>query len=106
MTNSPPAGMNGTKRWKYHSRLFAARRYAGRMDARFARAHMLGEPLDGAVLAGAVAAFENDEHARAIGDQRALKLHQFDLQIAAATSRRPHARPRIMIFLVVQDRTF
>src|SRR5581483_10576526 len=55
---------------------------ARRIDARFARRHVGDEALDGAVLAGGVAAFENDERARAGGDEIALKLHQLDLQVA------------------------
>jgi hypothetical protein len=41
---------------------------------------MLGQPLDRAVLARAVAPFENDENAHAIGDELALQLDKFDLQ--------------------------
>ena len=63
-------------------RILAIRRFARREDTRFPRAHMLGQPLDGAILAGAVAAFDDDEHARALGDQPALQFDELDLQRA------------------------
>ncbi len=74
--------------------VLAARGLARRVDSRLARAHMLGQPLDRAILARAVAALEHDQHPRAVGDELALQLHQLDLQIAQLA-------PVVMIVLVV-----
>src|SRR5580765_1949877 len=63
-------------------RILAIRRFAGREDTRFARAHVLGEPLDGAILAGAVAPFDDNEYAPALRDQPALQFDELDLQRA------------------------
>ena len=47
---------------------------------------MLDQPLDRTVLAGAVAAFQDDEHPCFLFDQLALQLHQLDLQLAQCAS--------------------
>jgi hypothetical protein len=41
---------------------------------------MLGQPLDRTVLACTISAFNDHEHARAIGKEVALKLYELDLQ--------------------------
>jgi hypothetical protein len=43
---------------------------------------MLDQPLDGAVLACAVAAFEDDEHTLIRLEQVALQFHELDLKLA------------------------
>src|SRR5579883_1563264 len=52
-----------------------------RHDARLARAQMLGDVLDRAVLAAGVAPLEDDENALLIGDDPALQLDEFDLEL-------------------------
>ena len=76
----------------------AVGRFARRVDDGLARAHVLDQTLDRAVLAGAVAAFEDDEHARAVFDQLALQLHQLDLQLAQGAA---VVRVQAVFFVVV-----
>ena len=57
------------------------RGFGQRHDADVARGEVLGDAHDGAVLAGAVAAFEDDEHLLAARDDVALEFDQLDLQV-------------------------
>ena len=51
-------------------------------DADVARGEMFGDALDGAILAGGVAPFQDDQQFLAAFDDVALQLHQLDLQMA------------------------
>jgi hypothetical protein len=46
---------------------------------------VLDQTLDGAVLACAIATFENDENTRTGLDEVALQLHELDLQLPKRT---------------------
>lgn len=58
----------------------AVGRPAERDDARLARAQVLDDALDGAVLSGGVAPLEQHEDLVAAADEMALQLRQLDLQ--------------------------
>src|SRR5258708_14295663 len=60
----------------------AVGRLGRREDSRFPRAHMRDHIFDRAVLAGAVASFEDDQNARFGFYQIALQLDEFDLERA------------------------
>ena len=55
--------------------------HAKRHHAGVARAHMFGDPLDGAVLAGGIAALDDDENLAAIGQHAPLHRAQGNLQL-------------------------
>ncbi len=61
-------------------RLLAVGGLARRVHAGVARAHMLDQPLDRAVLAGAVAALDDDEDAGVLLQEVPLQLDELDLQ--------------------------
>jgi len=53
---------------------------------------MLDDVLDRAVLAGGVAAFEDDQDAPALGDDLSLQLDELDLQLDQLAAIGVHAR--------------
>lgn len=53
-------------------------------DARFARAQMLDDALDRAVLTGGVPAFEDDQDFVIAPNEMPLQLDQFDLELVQA----------------------
>ena len=63
-------------------RALPVRRLVQRHDARTARVEVLGEALDGAALAGGVAALEHQDDALPCLLDPALELEEFDLQAA------------------------
>src|SRR5580658_3519786 len=63
-------------------RTLAVRRRAEGDDPGLARAQMFSDVFDRAILAGGVAALEQNQDALALGDQMALELDQLDLQEA------------------------
>ena len=63
-----------------HLRLFALGRRRQRDDPERARADALGDRLDHAALAGAVAALEDDADLLLLGAHPFLQLHEFDMQ--------------------------
>ncbi len=65
-------------------------------DPRAARVQVFHEALDGAALAGGVAAFEQDHHALAGLLHPALHLEQFDLQVVLGLLVLVAAHPRVI----------
>ena len=65
-----------------HLRLLAVGRRGQRHQAEHARADALGDGLDGAALAGGVAALEDDDHAQALVLDPLLQLAQLALELA------------------------
>src|SRR6185312_10326666 len=51
-------------------------------DAKHARAHLFGERLDGAALAGGVTAFEDDDDLQLLGLYPFLKVAKLDLELS------------------------
>ena len=64
-----------------HLALLALGRRGQRDDAEHARAHALGDRLDGAALAGAVAAFEDDADLEPFVLDPLLQLDELDVQL-------------------------
>jgi len=64
-----------------HLRLLALGRRRQRDDTEDARADALGDRLDGAALAGAVAPLEDDEDLEPLGDHPFLQLDQLDVEL-------------------------
>ncbi len=63
-----------------HLRFFPVRRRGQRDDAKHPRAGPLGDRLDDAALAGAVAALEHDADLEPLGDDPQLKLDQLGVR--------------------------
>ncbi len=61
-------------------RLISGGGFVQRHHAGIARREVLDDALNGAILARAVAPFEQDENAVALGNEVLLELHQLDLQ--------------------------
>ena len=72
-----------------HLRLLALGRRGQRDDAEDARADALGDRLDRAALAGAVAPLEDDADLQALVHDPFLQLDQLDMQAGAARARNP-----------------
>ena len=86
-TISPAAGRCGNVALEVPLRLLALCRRAQGHDAADARIERLGDALDGAALAGGVAALEEHHDAQAFVANPLLQLDQLDLQAAAAPAR-------------------
>jgi hypothetical protein len=69
----------------YHLALLALGRRRQCDDAEHARTHALGDRLDRAALAGAVAALEQDADLQALVYHPLLQLDQFDVQLLQFT---------------------
>ena len=80
MTISPAGGKMPHVALHIHLRLFALGRRGQRDDAKDARADPLGDRLDDAALAGAVAALEDDADLEALVDDPKLQLDQLGVQ--------------------------
>jgi hypothetical protein len=77
MTTSPAAG-----RLYVHLALFAFGGRRQRNHAKYARAHALGNRLDGAALASSIATLEQDADLESLVHYPALGLDQLDMQLA------------------------
>ena len=78
---SPAAGKLGHVALDVELALLPVRGCRQGYVAEHARAASLGDPLDHAALAGGVAAFEDHDHARPLGDRPGLQPGQLDLQL-------------------------
>src|SRR5262249_18478501 len=65
-----------------HLRLFPVRRSRKSHHAKDARAHTLGDGLDGPALAGGVAPLEHDDDARSLSLDPILQMAKLDLKLA------------------------
>jgi hypothetical protein len=64
-----------------HLRLFPVRRSGKRHHAKHARAHPLGDGLDGSALAGGIAPLKHDDDARSLGLDPILQMAKLDLEL-------------------------
>ncbi|MNN10625.1 hypothetical protein D3C81_1235550 [compost metagenome] len=79
-----------------HLAFLAISRCRQRHHAKDTRTDALGQRLDRAALAGAIAPFKNDADLDALGDHPFLQLDQFDVQFAQL----------VEVILVFQLQTF